>query len=681
MAKDDNPLSAASWMGRFQATREVRKALFKTWQENVAARVGKGERRTPTGESVNVPADWARTKNKQAQLWYQVPEVQLEGRQEMYAALAATFASALNFELTEKMHTEHVMNECLGDVINASGIMIAKVGYEGQFENVPMPLADPTMQPPPQPGMGMPQPDMGTEPPPTTMVPRAVYQCIYAERISPAHFLWPVEFIGSNWQKAHWLGWDGYKRVAEAVRLGWVPAGFEGTSIDDAEWLLIKEPGDTKSQDGWVKFAEAFYRPAFFDPNEKDVRKIKRVVIVEGLEGEKSKVVDEDFKWQQYDPQSFSWKGMTSFPIKVATIAHISDKAIPPSDSEMGRSQVRELNTTRAQFLQQRKHSMPLRWVDVNQVDEEIVERLRKGTWQDMIPMNGPGDHAIGEVARASFPHETWEGDRVIKADLDESWSMGQPQMSAPTKGDTTATEIRTMQTSLNVRLSFEQGWVLRFFIEIAQATASLMQLFYDQTEYVKVVGPDGIAKLQPFIGTATPGEYFFKTKPDSQLKLDAQQERSESLNLYKLLRQDPLINPTALVGAVLEKHGIDPTKVFAPPQPPKKEGPKVAYSFKGEDLLNPIAVALIQKGDTPLTPEDIAAAKALIGDVTDGLVGTPPTGAAGGAPPAAGGPPPTGATPPHPGPAAKVPDLGRRYEHENDAGGEGTRDSGLPSK
>jgi hypothetical protein len=710
MADNDEskPLGSGAWRARISASRSMRKDLLKVWQDNVSYRLGKPFKSQPTEDTVNVPADWSRTKNKQAQLWFQVPEVFVEARQKPFAPVATVFGAALNFRLTEEMHVEHVMNECLGDVINAAGIMIAKVGYEATFETVMMPQQQPLsgmapeagagpMPPPPMPDAGAAMPGMpppggglppdaaammggateGVAPPAPPMVPvqRPIYQCYYAKRLSPAHFLWPTEFVGSNWQEAQWLGWDGYVTVAEAIRNKWVEADFEGTTIDAEEWLMVKDNTDQKPQDGMVKFSEIFYKPFYFDPAVQDNRKIKRLVIVEGKDGKGGGVVvDEDFQWQRFDQQARTWVGMTTFPIKVGCLAHISDKAIPPSDSEAGRPQVRELIRSRSQQIKQRDHSMPLRWFDVNQVDDEIADRLRKGKYQDMIPMNGPGDHAIGEVARAAYPRESWEFDKVIKQDLDEAWSMGAPQMSQPTGGDTTATEIKSLEGSMNVRLSFEQGWVGRFFLEIAQATGQMMQLFDDDELLVNVVGPDGLKTLQMWHKNVVPCECLFKFKQDSQLKLDVNAERTMSLNLYKLLRQDSLINPTALVGEVLEKHNIDPTKVLVPPSPPKHETPKISYSFKGEDMNNPMVIALMQKkDDSPVTAEDIAAAKQLLEAASQLEMPPPPL-----QPPLGGMAPPSAVGAEHGGPAPKVEELGRRYEHAG-TNIAGSRDSGLP--
>lgn len=661
---NDKPLSAGAWKGRIAASRELKRAFMAVWRDNVSMRQGKPFRSKPTDDTVNIPQDWSRTKNKASKLFYQVPEVKLKARRPEYAGATQVFAAALNYQLNHKIRAQYMMNEVLSDVINAAGIGVCKIGYEADFEEVitnqPETQAEGTE-------MGMQAPEMET-------APRAVYECFYARRISPAHFLWPSEWSGSDWNEAPWLGWEGYMPLAEAQAKGWVDENFKGVDIDDKDWRMINDATDhfQKSNDAYVKFCEVFYRPSYYDSQERDKRKIKRVVLVDGLPNNKAIVVDEDFKWQRYVPETGQWIGLTSFPIKVLTLTYISDIAIPPSDSEIGRPQVRELIRGRSQMIRQRESSLPLRWFDVNQVDPDIANNLRKGKWQNMIPMRGPGANAIGEVARGQYPRENFEFDKVAKQDLDEAWSMGAPQQAANQPGDTTATEVNAMQTALNERLDYERSWVLKFFLDVAEGIGNLMQLFSDDMDYAEVVGPDGIASLQPWNKMLIRGDYVFEAKPDSQLRLDVSQKRAEALNMYKLLRKDPLINPQAMVAEVLELHGIDPTKVMVQPQPQAPAPPKFNYSFKTEDLVNPIAVGIIQKSPHALSPEDIEAAKKLIQAAAGMGLPTDPTGNV------VEGQviKPTGENPPHDGPADVVQPLNRRYNEKGETAVEGSRDS-----
>src|SRR5690606_17300660 len=113
---------------------------------------------------------------------------------------------------------------------------------------------------------------------------------------------------------------------------------------------------------------------------------------------------------------------------------------------------------------------------------------------------------------------------------------------------------------------------------------------------------------------SAIRGDFLFELAPDSAVRVDVGQKRAEWLNVYKLLRRDPRINGEQLLRTGLELHGMDPTKLLVPPQPPAPPPPTIRYSFSGADLTNPIVVAIVQKhSPAPISPDDLKAALALM--------------------------------------------------------------------
>jgi len=664
----------------------LRRELLTTWQDNVMYRVGKPFREAPDDDTVNIPADWSRTKNKQAQIFTQCPTINLRARVPGLAAAAPLAAAALNFELQEKIHAEYAMDECAGDGINASGIMISMVKYLAAFgETVDVPVVDTSTIPPGDLEVMIKEKLIETRPYTPTL-----YECYDIDRISPARFLWPVEFKGSNWQKAPWLGHEGYMPLTDAKRMGWVEEDEEGEAMEVDE-LLIDDDLELKQLPvgRYVKYIQIFYRAAFFDPQERHPLKIKRMVLVESrTEGDEEvdPVVDEDFQWQEWvegtaeveavlpspeNPQGTPaqparqgrYIGMTNFPIKVRTLTTVSDLAIPPSDSEMGRPQVKEMIRSRSQMIRQREHSLPIRWFDVNMVDEEIAALLRAGVMQDMIPMNGPGSNAIGEVARANYPRENFEFMRIFNADLDETWAMGANQMGLEAPGDQSATEAKIVQSSGNVKTEYERSKMLAFFLENAKGVFALMQMFSDFEDYVEIIGPNGVRTLKTWNKDSIPGDYVFEAKPDGAVRVDISQKKAEAINVYKLLRRDPLINPSAPITEVLQTHGYDLSQWLVPPPKPKAEKPNIRYSFKGEDMMMAIPLARMQKADDgPLTEQDIEAAKKMIqlaleimpavAEAVPGMVQDPTAEAN------------AKADTTHPGPTASVQPLNRRYEN-----------------
>ena len=54
---------------------------------------------------------------------------------------------------------------------------------------------------------------------PMETVPQKVSERYYIHRLSPSDFLWPVEFTGSNFDDADWVGHSGKMNWADAKRI------------------------------------------------------------------------------------------------------------------------------------------------------------------------------------------------------------------------------------------------------------------------------------------------------------------------------------------------------------------------------------------------------------------------------------------------------------------------------
>jgi hypothetical protein len=670
--KAETKAPSGQWRKKVAASRRKREALVKTWKENVNFRKNKVFPSTDVdeaGDRIAVPVDWARTKAKTAQLFFQVPTIKCRARHPEFQPAAGIYSAALNFELEHEMKAYHMMDEVLGDVINASGIGVAMIGFEAEFEKVQVPAIDVSAYAPEQ--IAALEAQGGI---PMEEVDRTVYQRYYTRRISPAQFLWPADFVGTDWQEAEWLGYEGRCTLAEALRKGWVDKDYEHECADKLETVNDDQDDDPESQSvgKYVKYCEIWYRKSAVDPKVKDRRAIGHLVLVEG----KDKPIEKDFKWQAYDEESRMWGGLITYPIKVLTLTSVSDEAIPPSDSEIGRPQVRELNESRTQMILQRKHSAPMRWFDVNMVDEVVADQMEKGTYQGLIPMNGPGSNAIGEVARANYPRETFQFQQIIEKDLDGGWAMGPNQSGYASQGDTSAAEAKIMAGAVDNRLDYERARVLRFFLEIAEGTGALMQLFQDDEKWVEVEGPGGLKKLEAWNKTKVRGDFAFEAKPDAAVRVDVGQKRVESLEVYKLLRRDPMVNGGEILKNVLQWHGFDLTNSLAPPPEPPVKPAAIRYTFRGEDLTNPLVVAMVQKNtDTPVTPQDMDAAKKLMADA--GLPSMPPQVMPVPQPGESGQLPSPEqimkGSAQHPGPVEQVEPLNQRYGNgENPSGGGG---------
>lgn len=691
MVKERTPTER--WNAELDACRRRRDKFVRgPWQTNVSFRVQKPFSQSSDDDAegnqvdqVSVPADWSRSRSKTTSLFSQLPRVSLTAAQPQFKAAVPTFEKIVN-HYAPRTGIASVMEECMADVVNAAAICAAIMKYEATFEQVMVPETDQSLAPMPQPmppqlppGVPSPPPGMMPQPqqlpqafppgavaeppvvpgianagvpgplpamapllppPPPVMVPvqRVVSERYRAYRISPSQLLWPSEFQGSDWQRCRWIGYDG--------AMPWAKAKYEFKLDDEDKRDCCTEAGTTittvtlageLAQDvdnggEMVRFSEIYYWACLLDPEEKRYEAIKRIVFVKGKE---EPVIDEDYTGQTWVPESGEFIGCTRLPIEVATLTYVSDKGIPPSDSEIGRPMVLEQIRSRSQMILQRTRNLPLRTFDVNRIDPMIADLLMKGIWQGLIPTNGPGERVLSQIASAAFPREDFEFDRVSNRDLDDAWSMSPNQMGNFMGGERSAAEANFVASSYASVIGFQRGKIIGMFLGIIDTLMGLLQLNLDSYDAYEIVGPDGAKKLETWDRSKIAGKFVATTRQDASVLQDSGMRTNQLMKFLNISGKSGRINIDPIMAELAALAGLDPAEVMLPPAQPKPEPPNVSYRFSGAaDLLNPMAVALLQKKDaSPIGPQDIEAAKQLILDAM-GPPKTPPQVVPGQAPP-----------------------------------------------
>ena len=615
---------------RVETCKQYRRKLVANWTVNIDYRRGKPFASQTDEDTIAVNLDWSMTKAKQAGLFSQVPEVRIDHPPQSLAPWTATYQQRLN-DLLRVGGIESAMDEILPDCINAAGIGVAIVSYESITEDASVPLADPLSQIPAE---GV-EPPVGGE---MMSIPRILAKRYCIQRISPSDFLWPISFTGSDFDNAPWLGRSGRVTWAEAV-IRW------GLTEEDKSRVLGEDKSqmdklthdvekDKTAADEMVGFDELFFKIYQYDKSAKSYDTIHHLVYINGKD---EPVIDEPWKGQKFNDSGLVI-GSMKFPIRVLSLTYISDETIPPSDSAIGRPQVNEINKSRTQMIRQRERSLPVRWIDINRIDPLISQSLMRGTWQNFIPVQGDGQRAIGEVARASMPQENFAFDKIAKADLNEEWSVG-PNQSGSGQGVDTAAEAKTIQANFQTRVGRERAKVGSFVVGLAEVLGGLMCLFEDPAQLGEGFDPAISASLR------------FSILADSTLLLDVNQ---------KLERLDTFINKYAKSGwvklepimrEVATLVGLDPNEVIEAPKPKPPVEPNISLRLTGaEDMMNPLMLAFMLKSGQAPDEKFIEMAKKLI-ELAVTLQPPPPPAPEGGMPGPGGEPPAGPQTPPGAGP------------------------------
>lgn len=579
---DSGTGSVSFWKSQLESAQSNIQSIAsqRNWDQNLQAYLGEGNRKRFGKNTTLVRKDFSLTEGKKALLFFQTPEVSAVASSPQFADAAPLVAAVVNKYLSPAhTHAQAMVDEVLMDVLCPAGVGVCKIGYEAFADpNRPQIVPNPVMP-------ALPAIDINTGEPITT--PTVVREQYYTQRIPPKMFRFPSTFIGSDFDKAGWLGWKFQlpRAVAERTYTLTKEQLDGGQSADLSQDLLSSDVTRSAAQsetNEQVTFYEIWYRAAHVDPEVADPELIRQLVL---LDGSDVALVHRDSPYQQIQDNQVVG-GMKGFPIHVLTLRYVSDQAIPPSDCSVSREQVDELSQGRTQMIDQRDRAVPMTLIDLTRLPKETQDKILKGEVQEMIPVNGMDGASPPAVAlqRGQWPRENFSFNDIVNRDIGEAWALGSNQLGIDTDTRRTATELSLMQAATDTRMDKERVRVLRWFGLLSEKLLSLIQQFATEQDYVQIVGPDGTMQMAPWTNEAIAGDYSIVLAPDSSQRVDAASEKKRAVDVFGLLGNDPLIDQVELRKWLVRKLGMD-SKLVKTPQPKAPEKPQVSLSLKGDDL------------------------------------------------------------------------------------------------
>jgi hypothetical protein len=604
--------TTAAFKRRIERSKTERREFIYDWQASVDRRRAKP---SPTDSDENrqrVPVDWSHTKTKVSALFSQVPRVIVSAENKEYKPAASVFGRRLNMRL-RKGGIEATMFECLPDVINKAGIAAAMVRFEctKELKMVPVQAPDAGILGALTQALGI---NMNPTAPEMEEIEQIVDRRFVCERVSPDDLLWDAdEFDGSDFDTSPWIGRSGRMTTTNAKREFKLTdeqvEKAKGNTRDGRDKPQNEtEAAFTSSDEDIVCYDEIFYWRYLYHDDEKYFKAIQRMVFIDGLGHEP--VINEPWDGQRFDEELGTYIGSCRFPIQVFTLNYMSDEPIPPSDSAIMRPQVDELEKSRWQMHLQRDHARPIRWANTDRVDADILTSIMQGEWGHVIPIQGDGSKALGEVAKSNYPRDNYDFDRVIKNDMMEATGVGQNQMGAMATGERSAAEAKITQGSYVTRTAQERARSVSFFLRVADVMAGLICL-YDDFELPDIDEQEA-QMLEMWDRTRINHELAFSTRGDASVLLDAGQRFDRLERFVNIAGKSGMFNPLNALREMAELTDIDPEDVQPLPQKGPDQ-PNVSFRFSGDDLANPIALAISSKLDIAPTKEDIMAAKMIL--------------------------------------------------------------------
>jgi hypothetical protein len=561
------------WHGDIDRANTRRKVFEPSWERNLKAYTP-DPTDTAWGDEVNPGVDFYQTEQKKAELFFDVPTVLLIPNEDtpppLFGQITA-WQGKVNTKLSAKqLNCTRLMDKILFSILCPSGMGCSKLGVTRITKDVPM------LHPPDHPDptlAGQPMQDEQGQP---VTAPVPVYQKMFWEHFSEKKVLIPTNFHDTEYDKAPWLGMKFTMSTRLAIREYQLPPDFKGKKTQTSD-QVFSLPGVNanayQEDDDQTTGAEVFYRAALYDDAVYHPEHVRQLVFVDG---QREPVVHRDCPYQTfrdgvYQPDDPA--NMIGNPIHIMTIRDLVDSAYVPSDSTVSRPLANELARFRTQLIEQRDSSTSVRIADEKTLTPEILAKIVRSPWGSilLVPDLDPGRPPMIELAKSTYPRESFTAQEVIERDLAKINALGSNQLGVEQENVRSATENALIQQNSNTRQAKERNRVLEGFTAGVAKVDALMKRFETPPGQSPVSG------------------YTYEIKADSGTHVDAASDRKFALDRYNMLAKDPNVNRTYLLTELAPKLHLDPSQLIAQPPPPHPEPPKVSFIVKGEDI-SPLA-------------------------------------------------------------------------------------------
>ena len=581
---------AKFWRGELEKSRTVAGTFFADWQENLDYYTGKNPDATKTsGDFVNVNVDFYETPDLQLKkkgAFFLSDPMSPEGRREAAPEEVNAILAAHRVLLNELLGPDHadVLETVDGAILRClttSGMGATKIGYQPTLQEV---------QPPEQFGnvLGL-----------KTPVGFPVHECWYWNEIQDKKIRIPADFKGNDYDRAPWLAMDFRMPLAVARREFNIPSDYEGTKTRDDKTLNDSTEGQDTSDLAYVDGTEVWYFAATVDPDVIHPQQMRRHVLIEGVEGFAEK--NPESPYQELLPDGrLSGDSMIGNPIHIFTVRRVPDSAYVPSDGQMRRPLVRELCKFRTQMVQERDANRLRILYDSGKLPPAVVDKIANGTLGDMIAVEeGALAQGVGSimvpVTQGTSPRQTYLANDYIQQDIAKTSGIDASGAGVSDDADESATKTAVIDKQRNVRLDKERRKCLRAYLKGVSKFSALVCRYMTPQLAVPYIGQEAAALWGAWDKKSNDGRIAFDAKPDSQIHLDAAEERKYWLDMYQFTAKDPNVVRVQLLHKLFQISGENPDDFVVAELPEQKPDPNIGFTFKGEDLIGPQAAMVIE--------------------------------------------------------------------------------------
>lgn len=240
-----------------------------------------------------------------------------------------------------------------------------------------------------------------------------------------------------------------------------------------------------------------------------------------------------------------------------------SDTAWGIPDSQILDPYQHEINEIRTQQMLHRRLAVVKILAQKESIDESELEKLVSEDVSPVVLTNKDPRLAIEtwSATDATVTQQLVLAAEQVMQDFREGVGFSRNQSGEFREGSeaATATEANIVRMASEIRVDERRDIVADLLVDVIDGMHNLMFSFWGQDEIVDVVGPGGVPVWVRFQKDMLKiGQYAVKVDPDTSVPETKSLREQRAVQLYGLLKENPLIDPLRLTQYLLhEFHGV----------------------------------------------------------------------------------------------------------------------------
>lgn len=220
----------------------------------------------------------------------------------------------------------------------------------------------------------------------------------------------------------------------------------------------------------------------------------------------------------------------------------------------------KELNETRTLMQMHRRLSLVKLLFKKGSITESELSKLLGPDPMAAVEMTGNPLSDIRILEGSNIPADLFNALEATHSDARETVGFSRNQFGEykPGSGDTTATEAQIVRMASEIRVDERRDMLADMLVEIVESMHKIIFEKWTNEQVVDIMGPGGVPvwiRFKPEVLKQT--GYLVNIDPDTSVPETKQAREQKAVQMYSMLREDPLFDPYKLRRYLLhELHG-----------------------------------------------------------------------------------------------------------------------------